>query len=391
MMNGLFRSALFFFLVFAGTGVSLPFIALWFRDRGLNGAEISVVLAAPMLARLLMGPLIAVWGDSFRFRRTPMAVLCAVASLCFALMGVVDGLAAWLSLWFVGATAIASVVPLADVVTMRLARREGFAFAVSRSAGSIAFIGASVAMGALLTAVKADVIVVWISVAAAFAALAAVVVLPPEPVHEAGERTRAADRFVGLGRLLGDKAFMVAIASIGVTLSAHAFNYGFSTLVWRGQGISEGAIGLLWAIGVVAEVAFMWWLEPLRARWGPWMMLCVGAAAAAVRWTALAFAPPLWLLWPLQCLHALTFAAVFLAGLQIVERLSPPSSLSVAQTLSSALSSGVLLGLATVFSGPLYDRYGAGGYFAMSVLAVLGLAGAFALRPMLAPRPAGKG
>lgn len=382
-MNGLARSALFYFLVFAGTGVSLPFIALWFKSKGLSGAEISVVLAAPMLARLLMGPLIAVWGDSFRWRRTPMAILCGVAAASFAAMGLVQGLALWLPLWFIGATAIASVVPLADIITMKRAKAEGFVFAMPRSAGSIAFVLASVAMGAMLTGVGADAVIVWITAAAGFAAAAALWILPKEPVHEGGERTRAADRFVGLGRLLGHRPFMIAIASIGVILGAHAFNYGFSSLVWQGQGSSERTIGFLWATGVLAEIAFMWFLEPLRTRLGPWVMLCAGATAAAVRWTAMAFAPPLWLLWPLQCLHALSFAAVFLAGLQIVERLSPPQSVSVAQTLNSALSSGVLLGIGTILSGPLFDRYGAGGYLAMSVMAALGLAGAISLRPAL--------
>jgi PPP family 3-phenylpropionic acid transporter len=87
-------------------------------------------------------------------------------------------------------------------------------------------------------------------------------------------------------------------------------------------------------------------------------------------------------------LHALTFAATFLAGLQIVERLSPPAGHTAAQMLSSTLSSGVLIGLATVFSGPLYDAYGAGGYLAMAVLAALGGLAAWRVRSVLArPEP----
>lgn len=386
-MNGVLRSGLFYALVFLANGVSLPFIALWFRQNGLSGAEISVVLSAPMLARLVTGPLMAVWGDSFRLRRTPIAILCAVAAVAFGLMGVVDGLALWLPLWFLGATAFSSVVPLADVLTLKRSRREGFVFAVARSAGSLAFIAASVAMGGLLTFAPGDIVIVWISLACLFAAAAARYILPDEFVHEGGEATRAAERFRGLGQLIGDRWFMTAIVAVGLIQSAHAFNYGFSTLVWRNQGISEGMIGLLWAGGVAAEVAFMWLMEPWRNKWGPWAMLLLAGAAAIVRWGAMAFAPPLWLLWPLQLLHALTFAASFLAGLQIVDRLSPPQNVSAAQTLSSALSSGVLLGLAMALSGPLYDEYGAGGYTAMAVLALLGTAAAIPLRRPLSSAP----
>ena len=383
-MNGAFRSAIFYGWAFAWTGVALPFIALWFRSKGMSGAEISLTLAAPMLARLFSGPLIAVWSDSFRHRRTPIAILCSVAGFAFALMGVADGLALWLPLWFVGATAIASAVPLADVLTLRRARREGFVFATARSAGSVAFIVANIAMGLILTVLQVDAIILWTAAAAAGAAIAALLVLPDELVDPEGSGSRAADRFRGLGQLLGDRTFMLAITAVGLIQAAHGFMYGFGTLVWRGQGISEATIGLLWASGVAAEVAFMWLLEPWRRKWGPWAMLVLAGFAALLRWTAMAFAPPLWLLWPLQGLHALTFAASFLAGLQLVERLSPPQSVSVAQTLSSALSAGVLLGLATIVSGPLFDRYGAGGFAAMTVLALLGLLAAFAIRKRVA-------
>ena len=180
---------------------------------------------------------------------------------------------------------------------------------------------------------------------------------------------------------------------MGLIQAAHAFSYGFSTLVWRNQGLSEGVIGLLWAAGVVAEILFMWLMEPWRRKWGPWAMLMLGGSAAVFRWAAMAFLPPLWLLWPLQLLHALSFAATFLAGLQMVERLSPPQSVSVANMLSSALASGVLLGLATMMSGPLFDAYGTGGYAAMAVLAGLGVAAAMTMRrlPVLQPQSVGEG
>ena len=92
-----------------------------------------------------------------------------------------------------------------------------------------------------------------------------------------------------------------------------------------------------------------------------------------IRWTALAFSPPLWMLWPLQALHALTFAATYLAGVQIIEKLAPPGGHTAAQTLNSVMAAGILIGLATLAAGPLYDRVGVLGYLAMTGLAAIGL------------------
>ena len=135
---------------------------------------------------------------------------------------------------------------------------------------------------------------------------------------------------------------MTAVVAAGLIQSAHAFYYGFSTLAWKRQGIGEDVTGLLWAAGVAAEIVFMWGMEPWRRRIGPRNLLALGGVAAVARWTALALSPPLWALFPLQTLHALSYAATFLASLQLVERLSTPRNASAAQAINSALSGGVL-------------------------------------------------
>jgi len=166
---------------------------------------------------------------------------------------------------------------------------------------------------------------------------------------------------------------------VGLIQSAHAFYYGFSALVWKAQGIPESLTGVLWGFGVAVEIGFLWFMEPWRRAIGPRRLLVIGGAAAVVRWGALALSPPLWLLFPIQALHALSFAATFMASLQLVERLSTPANASSAQTMNSAFSGGLLIGLATIVSGGLYDAVGAYGYFAMAGMSALGLAGALRL------------
>lgn len=378
------RMALQYVLLFGATGVSLPFAGLWMRSQGLSGVQIGTLLAAPMLARIVTGPLLAVWADGFGQRRTPIALLGLAMAAGYGLAGLTD---IWLLRalgWFVGATAMGVLVPLTDVMTLRLAGRLGFTFAMPRGAGSAAFVVANVAMGALLLSLPTDGIIVWLVATSIGVAAVAAFALPPEPVAD-GAAVAGLERFRGLGRLLLDPVFMTAIFAIGAVQAAHAFQYGFSAILWKTQGISEAVTGWLWAFGVIVELALMWLFEPWRRRVGigPWSLLVVGSAAAVLRWSLMALAPPLWLLWPLQALHALTFAATFLAGVQIVERLSPRDTQTAAQTLSSVLSAGVLIGLATAASGPLYDRFGAGGYWAMAAMAAAGLLAALPLRRTL--------
>src|SRR5262249_38319005 len=140
-------------------------------------------------------------------------------------------------------------------------------------------------------------------------------------------------------------------------------------LLWRRQGLPQSLIGLLWGFGVTAEVLFMWFLEPWRRRLGPTRLLLVGGAGAVLRWSLMALAPGPLALFPIQALHALTFSATFMASLRLIEQLSPPESASAAQTLNSVCSGGVMMGAATLASGPLFDALGFGGYWAMAAMA----------------------
>ena len=380
-MRSLPATALVYGLIFAGVGVSLPFAGLWFEAQGLSGVEIAMILATPMLARVVTGPFLAIWADGLKLRRTAVFFLGLAAAAAYAGALLVEGVALWLPLWFVASTASAAMIPLSDALTLRLARRDGFVFAWPRGVGSFAFIVANVAMGLLLTGAPVDAILVWVAVAAVLSGLAAFLALPREPVLETGV-TSSRDRLAGLGRLVADPAFMTAVAAVGFIHASHAFYYGFSAIIWTDQGVSERDVGLLWGVSVAAELVLLWLVEPWRRRSpvGPSALLIMGAVAAAVRWAFLAMAPPLWALWPLQALHALSFAAVFIGGLEAVERLSPSENATAAQMVSSSLSAGLLMGMATLLAGPLFDAYGTLGYAAMGALALLGLICAVGVR-----------
>ena len=374
---------LYYAAVLIGSGASLPFMPVWFRAQGLSGAQMTIIFALPMFARTVAGPGLAIWADSFRLRRTPMIWLAAGAAVSYASLSLLHGFWWWLVAWFLGSTMLGVLTPLTDVIALRRARQDGFAYSAPRGVGSAAYICGNVAMGVILLRAPPVAVLVWAVSAAALAAIGARLWLPADPVHDGTAALERRDLIRGLGGLFRQPVFLLAIASVGLIQASHGFYYSFSTLVWRRQGVPEGWIGLLWGFGVGAEVVFLWFLEPWRRRVPPERLLVIGGLGAMVRWTAFAFQPGLVLLFPLQALHALSFTATFLASLRLVERLSPPESASAAQTLNSSISGGLLTGLATIASGPLFDAWGAKGYLAMTLLAGMGVAGGvrLAMRP----------
>ncbi len=183
-MNSAARMGLQYVLLFGASGVSLPFASLWFRAQGLTGAQIGVLLAAPMLGRVATGPLLAVWADGFRTRRAPIALLGLVMALGYGGAGLTEVFTLQALGWFVGATAAAALIPLSDVLTLRLAARDGFTFALPRGCGSAAFVAVNIGMGAALLNAPVDVIVIWITGMGLAIAAVAALVLPGEPVGD---------------------------------------------------------------------------------------------------------------------------------------------------------------------------------------------------------------
>ncbi len=357
-----------------------PYIALFFRAHGLSGGDIGLILGAPMLARMATGPALAVWADGFRLRRTAILIMAGLSALGYGALLVTSGFWPWLVAWFVGVTGFWVCTPLADVVTLRRAAREGFAYAGPRGMGSAAYVVANIAAGALIPVVGAVLAPAWITVCAALSVLGALALIPPDPVHEDDAAMHGGrSRLAGAGRLLRNPIFMLMLASAAFVQAAHGFYYAFSTLIWRAQGISPAWSGVLWGVGVGVEVCFLWFGEGLRRRIGPARLLVLGAAGSVLRWTALAFSPPLWLLFPIQALHSMSFTATFVAALELTERLAPREDASAAQSLNAALSFGLMSGLSTLIAGPLFDHAGAWGYLAMSALAGVGLGGSLLL------------
>jgi PPP family 3-phenylpropionic acid transporter len=151
---------------------------------------------------------------------------------------------------------------------------------------------------------------------------------------------------------------------------------------WQEQGIPKVATGVLWSVGVGAEIIFFWASARWLRKWSPVLMMTVGAAASILRWWLLALAPPLVLLFPLQLLHAFSFGATYLGFLKYAAANAPERYGATVQALNSALSGGLVLAAATYASGLVHDEIGTAGFAIMSLPAGIGLICAWVLSRM---------
>lgn len=361
--------------LFLFNGIQMPYLPAWLADRGLEAGEIGIVLAVPMLARILAVPLATRMIDRHAEAETAAAVAAtlAAAAAAYAVMGFAHGFAAILAVYAAISVLSSPVLPLTDLLGLRGLKARGLAYGPVRLWGSVAFIVANLGGGALLGAWGAGALV-WALTAAMAATAAAAWRMP----RAADDGEAAARTSIGSG-LWRSAPFVATVIGASLIQASHAVLYGFATLQWTGKGIGGTAIGLLWALGVVAEIVLFAASARIIARLGGANMILIGGVGAVVRWTAMGFDPPVLLLPALQLLHALSFGATHLGAMDMLSQLAHRRGGATAQGDFAAVQGGTFA-VAMGASGGLVAALGSAAYFAMAATAAAGFAIALGAR-----------
>jgi PPP family 3-phenylpropionic acid transporter len=363
---GLFYAAYFFF-----GGVQLPFFPLWLEARGLDARTIGLVIAAPMLVRIIATPIITHQADRRNALKATLVIASVLAALGMTLVGLVREPLAILLAFALSAIAFSPVLPLTDAYAMSGLTARGRVYGPVRLWGSVAFIAGNIGAGLVLHVIAPDHLI-WLIVGSLVVSVAVAVSLVSLGV---GTHAAAAPSMHSPKMLLRQPAFLAVALASGMIQSSHALYYGFSTMQWRGEGLDGVLIGALWGLGVTAEVALFALSGRLPGWLSPTAMLAIGGTGAVVRWTAMAFDPPTALLPPLQLLHAGSFAATHLGMMGFMARAVPRELAATAQGLVSTWS-GIVNAAATFASGYVYAATGSLAYLLMASMAAVGFAGA---------------
>jgi len=359
------RLALFYAGLFVVVGIQLPFFPVWLKAKGLDAEAIGIVLATPILVRVVAVPLAGRLADRRGALRQVLVLSSIGAAVGYAVVGWADGFPAILAAVALAAALAAPAVPLADAYALKGLALRRRAYGPVRLWGSAAFIAANFAAG-FASGYIAPTGYIWLIVAASAAAAAASLAL--RPLRPGGAPEPAAPR--RRRRVLAMPGVLPVAIGASLIQASHAVYYGFASLEWTGKGLSGIAIGALWALGVAAEIV-LFALSPRLPALTPRALLIVGASGAVVRWGVMALDPPSALLVPLQCLHALSFGATYLGAVQFISRLAPEGEAATAQGDFSTFQ-GIVTAVATGLSGVLYGSFAALAYAAMAACAGVG-------------------
>ncbi|MDT8343608.1 MAG: MFS transporter [Thermohalobaculum sp.] len=342
--------------LFLGIGAHLPYWPVWLKDWGLSDGEVGTWLGAALAVRLVANAALSALADAYAVRRLMLGACGALAAAVFALHSLAETRPVLFGLTLLVTMTLSPMIPLGEALGLRAAIRHGFAYPQARAVGSIAFLAMNLGLGVAIARLGPDA-ALWSLVACC--GLAAVFgLMHPGGGAPAGGGLDTAGLREGW-RLTASPAFLAFIVAASAAQASHAVFYTYGSLVWAGQGIGAEVIGRLWAMGVAVEIALM--LGPggrMVARLGPARALVLAAAAGVLRWAGFALEPGLDLLWPLQALHAGSFALAHLAAMAFIAAAIPPRLAATAQGVYVGTLAGLAMAGATLAAGWLSATHG---------------------------------
>lgn len=345
--------ALFFFAYYGYVGIFSPYASLFFEERGLSAAQIGVLMSLLQVMRIF-GPNVWGWVADHRSQRVAVlrvTSLAAVISFCGMFFG--QTFAYFFAVMVIVNLFTSAQGPLSEALMLSAMRGDLTHYGRLRLWGSVGFIFSVMAAGQLLDWYSVE-LMPWL----ALIMLAMVSVVTLRMREEAPIVHRSDSPSVM--SVLRKREVWSFFTSTFLMVAAHASIYVYYSLYLSQIGYSKTVIGLMWSLGVIAEIIFFFYQEPLFKRFGVKNLMFISLAIGVIRFLMIAFgAQSLVLLLIAQVLHAATFGVHHSSSVATLQRWFSGPLQARGQALFISISYGLGGTLGGLLLSACWDTFGA--------------------------------
>ena len=362
------RLSAWYFWYFAHVGAFAPYFSLYLESLGIAASTIGFMMSA-MLAMRVVAPLI--WGslaERWPARSLLLRVTALLTTACFGIMLLTDdvltltlALSALAFFW-------SAALPMVEALTLAQLAGSAGHYGRIRLWGSIGFIVAVVAIGAWLDQASLRSLL-WIDLGLLLAWFLSTCLLP----IAGGDRgvARQSTPWLQMLRL----EVVILLAASFLMAAAHGPFYVFYSIHLVNHDYGKTAVGLLWSLGVVAEIVVFIVMPRLLTWTTPAWLLLASLALAVLRFILIGWVADVPMVMVLaQVLHGATFGAAHAAAVAQLNHLFLPAQQARAQALYGSLAVGGGGMLGNLLGGSAWQALGPELTFTLAaLLALLGL------------------
>lgn len=357
------RFSSFYFCYFAFVGAYNSYFGLYLKSLGFAALQIGVVISMMQVMRIFAPYLWGALADR-RGKRTPLIRLSVgMGLLLFLPLFQLHQFTPMLALIAVLALFWSAALPLTESLTLEHLRATPDRYSRVRLWGSIGFIVVVATVGNLLDHTPA-VAVLWSCVVLLSATVVAALRLPETPMQH--HATVCAPLLPLLRR---PEVICLLLACFCMSI-AHGPLYVFYSIHLVDHGYSKTAVGLLWALGVVAEIVAFLFIPRILRRWSPRSLFMFCFAAAVLRFLLIAWCvDSLPLVLFAQILHGATFGICHATAMAVLQRWFELRHQGRVQGIYGSVSFGAGGLVGALIGSVLWQPLGAGWVYSLAALA----------------------
>lgn len=374
----------FYFFYFAFVGAFTPYWGLYLKSLEFSAFQIGVLMSLLQVSRIF-GPNLWGWLADHTGKRVAVVQLAALLSLLFYL-GVFAGQGfAWMfAVMLLMSLFWSASLPLVEAITLGHLGEGAVGYGRIRLWGSIGFIVAVIVLGYVLDYAPLKALL-WVVLG-----LKAGILLLSRWIPEVRVAPHHTDD-VPVWHVVRQPRVAALLVACFMMAAAHGVYYTFFSIYLVDHGYSKGAVGWLWALGVICEVLVFLAMPRLTARFGLRRILLASFALAALRFFVIGW----WASLPVvvlfaQTLHAASFGSYHAASVAVIHQYFRGRHQAKGQGLYTSVSYGLGGTLGGLMSGYAWDSLGPGWTFTLCAgCALLGLVVLLWQREVAATAPEG--
>ena len=352
----------FYFFYFASLGAFLPYWGLYLQDLSFSHQAIGEVMAVMMVTKVV-APNVWGWIADHTGKRMGIIRLAMLLSvLSFGVVLVVEGY--W---WMIAVVGLYSffwnaALPQFEATTMSQLGADVYLYSRIRVWGSIGFIVSVVGLAPLFESFG----IRWLPLAVL--GLLVCIWLNTLLVGES-EARQPHDYPLPLKGVLLRLDVIALLLACFLAQASHGPYYAFFSIYLQANGYKGETIGLLWALGVVAEVIVFLIMHRWLPRFGARNLLLIALLLTTIRWLLIAglvgYAVALLVA---QVLHAASFGLLHASAIHLIHQRFPGRLQGRGQALYASLSFGLGGAIGSLLSGYVWTTLGSHWTYYMGAL-----------------------
>lgn len=346
MQKRYWRLSSFYFFYFSSLGALIPFWTVYLDSLGFSALQIGQLMATLALSKIVAPYL---WGwiaDRTGYHIRIVQLTSLLSLLCFLPLLWYDSF--WSILWlkllfsfFWNAS-----LPQFEVVTLSQLGKDKDRYGQIRLWGSLGFIMTAAVLGGLFQTLPINFLPLILFMIFSFIWLSTL----PVKEHRAVVATD-----VNILTVLKKPQVIALLVSCFLLQASHGPYYTFYSLYMESLDYSRFSIGLLWSLGVLAEVVLFIFMPRLLRIRAAAFWLVVAFTLTSLRWVLMGwFSDVLLLVILTQCLHAASFGLFHASSIHLIQQYFPDHH-GRGQALYASVSFGTGGAIGSFFAGSLWE------------------------------------